>query len=162
MIVNCNRGGRRTARHLVFTSHTVRRRHHSRCYTIATDGSPRTQITPFSLGATFPDWSPNGQYIAFGSHADQPNSSVYVYTVHSGEIAQVTIAAADTDDTAPRFGPDSRHIVFTSSAQSGGDDLDLYVLQLLQPPHGAHDLPATNITHTPDAGEFYSGWTASG
>ena len=121
----------------------------------------RTQIA-LLVGRDVPGLEPERAVHRVRKPADQPNSSVYVYAVHSGEIAQVTIAAPDTDDTAPRFGPDSRHIVFTSSAQSGGDDLDLYVLQLLQPPHGAKDLPATNITHTPDAGEFYSGWTAFG
>ena len=68
---------------------------------VAPGGSPRV-VSPSSLGATMPSWSPDGRFIVLAGTLDAPEAlDLYVVALESGAVARLTDAAAS--DWLPRW-----------------------------------------------------------
>ena len=74
------------------------------------DGS-NLELVYESLGATQPDWSPNGSKIVFESAAGQDAADIYVLDLQSTQAINVT-NTADVDERGPRWSPDGQTIAF--------------------------------------------------
>jgi TolB protein len=79
------------------------------------DGSNAELLTPFNFGdqnyRSNPDWSPDGQRIAFESQL-AGSFQIMVISVRDRGVKQLTSEGANED---PSWAPDARHLVFTSS-----------------------------------------------
>jgi len=60
-----------------------------------------------------PDWSPNGQLLAFSWRRPDGNFDIYVMDIASHKLAQITRDAARNEK--PSWAPDGRHLVFQST-----------------------------------------------
>lgn len=80
------------------------------------DGTGETQlthdVTDCPQGGWYPQWSPDGQRIAFVSdRAGIGNDDVYVMNADGSDVVRLTDDALDVD---PAWSPDGRKIAFTS------------------------------------------------
>jgi len=80
-------------------------------YIITPKGKVITQITKRGMN-TDPDFSPNGEHIAFSSDADG-DDEIYLYNIKTKELANLTDNTAK--DFSPSFSPDGEEIVFISN-----------------------------------------------
>ena len=92
-------------------------------FVMMADGSqPRNLTNNPTSWDSVPDWSPDGNKIAFSSERDG-NSEIYVMDANGGNPIRLT-REPDTDG-APRWSPDGTEIVF----RSGRDrNLEIYVM----------------------------------
>jgi len=60
-----------------------------------------------------PDWSPNGQLLAFSWRRPDGNFDIYVMDIATHKLAQITRDAARNEK--PSWAPDGRHLVFQST-----------------------------------------------
>lgn len=68
-------------------------------------------VTPKDMEASFPSWSPNGDYILFSGSTDGKQYDLYKIKANGTELTQIT----DTPSLSERDGvysPDSKYIVF--------------------------------------------------
>jgi Tol biopolymer transport system component len=104
-------------RYLAFSS--VCNESHSRIYIYDMDDQAVSQITPKDDYAGFPDWSPNGEKIAYAS--DQTgNVDIFIMTLETGETFNLTNHPAN--DTEPSWAPDGTAIAFTTD-RDGNDEV---------------------------------------
>jgi Tol biopolymer transport system component len=86
-------------------------------FTIATDGSEKTQLTSVGAGSgrhnREPAWSPDGGDIAFATDRDG-GYDVYLMSALDGS-RQTKLTTSGSDDTAPSWSPDGSTIVFESN-----------------------------------------------
>ncbi|MFC1976091.1 hypothetical protein ACFLXQ_06815 [Chloroflexota bacterium] len=101
-------------------------------------GNEKLILTDGSYPADGPQWSPNGQKIAFMaiSPGDGP-IDIYVVDATGGEPINLTQSPAN--DTFPRWSPDGAKIVFSSDRDGNPE---LYVM-------GADGSNPTNLTNNP-------------
>jgi Tol biopolymer transport system component len=94
----------------------------SAIYKVNTDGTGLERLTPFGLNASDPDWSPDGQRIAFDSgDAGRPGSrgNIYVMDADGGNRKRLTDNPRITRNSPfrlannPVFSPDGTEIGFT-------------------------------------------------
>lgn len=86
---------------LAFTEHRPRQPPRVEVAPVAPGGSPRV-VSPSSLGATMPSWSPDGRFIVLAGTLDGPEAlDLYVVALESGAVARLTDAAAS--DWLPRW-----------------------------------------------------------
>jgi Tol biopolymer transport system component len=77
------------------------------------DHSIKSPLTNMKWGVTGPQWSPDGQWIAFAGFNETANfDEIYVLNVKTGTIRQLTKNAFS--DKEPVFTPDSKTILYTS------------------------------------------------
>jgi TolB protein len=87
-------------------------------FTINVDGTGERRLTPWSLDALHPDWSPDGRLIVFEApDADDapPGTSANVFTVRpdgSHLVAVTHYWGGDVNATNPAWSPDGKKIVF--------------------------------------------------
>lgn len=83
----------------------------------------------YSQGSGSPNWSPNGQYIAFVAAQAQPISTapsnniyfhVYVINADGSDIHQLT---KGSQDYAPSWSPDGKQIAFIEDRKNNGQDI---------------------------------------
>jgi Tol biopolymer transport system component len=117
-------------------------------WTIHSDGTHPHRVTPPTLDATYPDWSPDGRQLVIASNADKPDSDIYVVDADGGNLHRV-FGWHHSSETRPRFSPDGRAILFTSDHAAEGQ-FDLFVLRL----NATRPRP---LTATPYS-EFGSSW----
>ncbi|MEO7156695.1 MAG: hypothetical protein ABI039_03980, partial [Vicinamibacterales bacterium] len=75
-------------------------------------GGVATKITPFSIEATQPAWSPDGQWIAFQNYSAEANYAIWIVKPNGKGLQELT--SGPFDDREPSWFPDSRRIVFSS------------------------------------------------
>jgi TolB protein len=87
-------------------------------FTINTDGTGERRLTPWSMDALYPDWSPDGRLIVFQApDADDaaPGTSANVFTVRpdgSHLVAVTHHSGGAVNATNPAWSPDGNKIVF--------------------------------------------------
>jgi TolB protein len=97
---------------------------------VSTDGGDPRQITPYTVGAgDHPDWSPDGRWIAFRTHAETDGAPSDLEIVHPDGSARRNLthyATSNNTALSSSFSPDGRYIVF--AAQHDGAPADLFVM----------------------------------
>jgi dipeptidyl aminopeptidase/acylaminoacyl peptidase len=79
-------------------------------WTIASDGSRLSRLTPFSEGVGAPAWSPNGRKIAY----ERLQDSVYVMNADGSGQHRLVRGGPLSYPKAPRWSPDGKRIVYRS------------------------------------------------
>jgi Tol biopolymer transport system component len=112
-------------------------------YVIGVDGSGFRRLTPWvDDDGDNPDWSPNGKWILFHSHVDDPSrqSQYFLIRPDGSGRKQITHFRKGTHVASASFSPDGRSIVF-AKGQEGGN-VDVYTMRL----DGSH---VRRITRSP-------------
>jgi Tol biopolymer transport system component len=95
-------------------------------FVIGADGSGLRQITPWAENdGDNPDWSPNGKWIIFHSHVDEPSVQSQFFLIHpdgSGR-RRVTHFPQGTHVASAAFSPDGRFIVLAKGPEGGNIDV---------------------------------------
>jgi Tol biopolymer transport system component len=124
----------------------------------ADDGGNLVKVTPDSLLAFLPDWSPDGKQILFvdsSCDACPPAQDIWVIDADGGNLTRLTDTPTEIE-FRPGWSPDGRKITFSSiplTEEHPDADLpaDIYVMH-------ANGRGRTNITNTPTYNERASDW----
>jgi Tol biopolymer transport system component len=81
-------------------------------WTIGADGTGLTNLTQTVSGESRPDWSPNGQQIAFASNRSG-NTDIWIMDADDSNVVQVT--NHPSSDAAPDWSPSGQRILFQSN-----------------------------------------------
>jgi dipeptidyl aminopeptidase/acylaminoacyl peptidase len=104
---------------------------HEAVFTVNVDGSGLFQVTPWELGASGPDWSPDGQWIVFG--ASPGDGSVNVYKAHPNGSGLTNLTNERPDGhqyLSSSFSPDGRMIVTARTPGTTPEgNADVYVMR---------------------------------
>lgn len=95
-------------------------------------GTPTRRLTPLTLYADFPAWSPDGTMIAFAGFAQSgdelsPNFDIYVMSA-SGGAARALTRSPTVDEEEPSWSPDGTKIVYGRSGGDPTDSPDIWVM----------------------------------
>jgi TolB protein len=92
----------------------------SAVYVLRPDGTHLRRITPFSLNAGNPDWSPSGKRIVFNS-SYEGQAAAEIYTVRPDGSHMRLVHALPEDHYAfePVFSPSGKRIAFTERDEEG-------------------------------------------
>jgi TolB protein len=131
--------------------------HRAALFTSALAGGITKRLTAWTLGASAPDWSPNGKLIVFGSYSNEslrPGVSRNLYLIHAdgSGLRVLTHATGGTEqDYQPSWSPDGNWIAFTrepNAQRTPGihGDNDLYIMRadgtdvrrIAAPPRGGY------------------------
>lgn len=85
-------------------------------FTISLANRARTQLTSDLMSDSYPQPSPNGEWLAFQTNRDG-NFEIYVMNGVGGRVSRLTFN--DVWDRLPAWNPDSQHVIFSSDT---GDD----------------------------------------
>jgi TolB protein len=112
-------------------------------YVVGVDGSGLRRLTPWAENdGDNPDWSPNGRWIVFHSHVDDPSAQSQFFLMHpdgSGR-KQITRFAPGTHVASASFSPDGSSIVFSKGPEGG--NIDVFTIRL----DGSHERRITRST----------------
>jgi Tol biopolymer transport system component len=93
-------------------------------FTVKADGSGLRRLTPWSMKAADPDWSPDGSLILFDTHplfefSQGAESELYTMRPDGSGMHALTAFGADGPrSTQPRWTPDGNAILYTRLSQS--------------------------------------------
>jgi TolB protein len=100
-------------------------------FVIGVDGSNLHRITPWAENdGDNPDWSPDGNWIIYHSHLDDPTGQAQYYLVHPNGTGrrQLTHFAKGTQVTSASFSPDGTSVAFAKGPEGG--NIDVYTMRL--------------------------------
>ncbi len=94
-------------------------------------GAAPVTVSGIPVNATNPDWSPDGNQIAFANYIDPANqfNDLYVINTDGSGFTQLTNTAAVSEDE-PIWSPDGQKIVFTAfeKQDSGSFNKDIFIM----------------------------------
>jgi len=126
-------------------------------FTIHTDGTGLTQLTPYKLDAASPDWSPNGSTIAFNSYWDSPGGKAARIMTMRPDGSDMTAITSNRHGTVfsfrPSWSPDGTRIVFARAAPRGKHSFRLQLFTMK--PNGGG---VEQLTHMPEAFPVNPDW----
>jgi TolB protein len=100
-------------------------------FVIGVDGSNLRRLTPWAENdGDNPDWSPDGNWIIYHSHLDDPSGQSQYFLVHpdgSGR-KQISHFANGTHIASASFSPDGTSIVFSKGPEGG--NIDVFTMHL--------------------------------
>ncbi len=100
-------------------------------FVMGADGSNPRRITPWAENdGDNPDWSPDGKWIIFHSHVDDPSHQSQIYLIHPDGTGrkQLTHFKDSTHVASSTFSPDGRWIAISKGPEGG--NIDVYVMRL--------------------------------
>lgn len=118
-------------------------------YSMNADGSNLTNLTESPSSDWVPNWSPDGQKIAFSSDRDG-DGEIYIMDKDGSNLKKLTDNSVY--DGRPRWSPDGKLIAFETDRD--GVDWDIYVMNT----DGSNPMTITNNT----ANEFSFSWSPDG
>jgi Tol biopolymer transport system component len=116
-------------------------------YVLDPIGLMKTQLSETVASEWVPQWSPDGQKIAFSSDRDG-DGEIYVINQDGSNLVQLTNNAGY--DGHPRWSPDGSKIAFESDRNGGG--WDIFVMNA----DGSNPRPVTNTAASNDWMPFWS------
>ena len=105
--------------------------HHRAIFFIRSDGTHLRRLTPWAENdGDNPDWSPDGNWILFHSHVDDPINQSQIFIIHPDGTGrtQLTHFAAGTHVASSVFSPDGKWIAFSKGPEGG--NIDVWVMRL--------------------------------
>jgi len=100
-------------------------------FVMGADGSNPRRITPWAENdGDNPDWSPDGKWIIFHSHVDDPSHQSQIYLIHPDGTGrkQLTHFKDSTHVASSTFSPDGKWIAISKGPEGG--NIDVYVMRL--------------------------------
>jgi len=100
-------------------------------FVIGVDGSNLRRLTPWAENdGDNPDWSPNGKWIIYHSHLDDPSGQSQYFLVHPDgtDRRQITHFAHGTHIASASFSPDGTSIAFSKGPE--GENIDVFTMRL--------------------------------
>ena len=100
-------------------------------YVVGIDGSSPLRLTPWAENdGDHPDWSPDGKWIVFHSHVDDPSGQSQFFVVHPDGTGrkQLTHFPSGTWVGRASFSPDGKAIVFGKGPEGG--NIDVFTMRL--------------------------------
>jgi Tol biopolymer transport system component len=91
-------------------------------FVINADGTGMKRLTPWAeKSGDNPDWSPDGKWILFHSHQDDPSAQSQYFIIHPDGTGrrQLTHFPAGTQVRSASFSPDGKAIVFSNGPENG-------------------------------------------
>jgi Tol biopolymer transport system component len=102
-------------------------------FTIRPDGSHRSRVTPWRLGAGSYDWSPDGKWLLIESHTDTGGQrNVFLVHPNGNDLHAVTSTYSGGQENwgGLAFSPDGTMIVAAHGPGAGGVNPDIWVMGL--------------------------------
>ncbi len=88
-----------------------------------------TQLSPSSLYAESPDWSPDGKQIAFDGRPNPTARGMDIYVVPAGGGTATRLTRSHADEEDPSWSPDGTKIAYSSYGPNANrDSPDIYVM----------------------------------
>lgn len=100
-------------------------------FVIGIDGAHPHRITPWAENdGDNPDWSPDGKWIVFHSHVDQPDIQSQIFLIHPDGTGrkQITHFNTGTHVASSTFSPDGKWLTISKGPEGG--NIDVYVMRL--------------------------------
>jgi Tol biopolymer transport system component len=93
----------------------------SAIFVVGINGRGVRQLTPYSLDAVYPRWSPDGRRIVFSSNRDTNFSlqQIWVVNADGSGLTQLTHEPQDNPSLLPDWSPDGSQIVFAAFLSRG-------------------------------------------
>jgi Tol biopolymer transport system component len=118
----------------------------SQVYVMRADGSGAHPITPLSLGAFIPDWTPDGEHLLVTSNCCQGTSAIYQVNPDGSDLQRLTSPPSLHNDFDPSAAPQGDRIAFSSDRAD--PDLNLYVMRA--DGSGLHKVPTGGLSAVVD------------
>jgi len=93
----------------------------SAIFAVGVDGSGLRQLTPYSLDAVYPRWSPDGRRLVFSSNRDTDFGlqQIWVVNADGSRLTQLTHEPEGSPSFLPDWSPDGSQIVFSHFLPTG-------------------------------------------
>jgi Tol biopolymer transport system component len=90
-------------------------------FVVGVDGSGLKQLTPYSMNAEYPRWSPDGTRLVFSSNPDNnfDQQDIWFVGADGNGLTQLTHGAPGNPSFEPDWSPDGRKIVFAHFLPTG-------------------------------------------
>jgi Tol biopolymer transport system component len=139
--------------------HAGQEREEAAIFTIRTDGTGLTQLTPYKLDAASPDWSPDGSTLAFNTYWDAPHGNhadLATIPASGGKITYLT-HGKDGEDVfissfRPSWAPDGTKLVYSHFVARGEHgDVELWTIN-------SDGRGTRRLTHFDDVDPLFPDW----